>query len=352
MRAMLTKSDLRVVAASCVHRRFRAKPADVGHEGRGEQQKRGGGEAEDSGGATHGSSRRASAATCTTQIALRRGRAGRSRTEPWPDHHGPDEQVAHEPRAPAPMPRLAADIGSARQHQDEQGVDLHVEPRAEAGARRETACEPAVHAVEEQREDGDRKGSDREGQRIGGKEHDEEAGEKRPKERHPVRRSECLERVGRPDARDDDCGATTYRPVARKAEGRTPVPRSTGRCRARSRRFASGTIASRRPGNAPRRRSRRWNEAGRLCHRGKLWFAYSSTQGTSRKRDLALAQGHCVMWEASMTYGTTARLLHWIVAVFVISMFTAGLVMTEKVDRAVQTRFSSSTSPAASSSSR
>lgn len=37
-----------------------------------------------------------------------------------------------------------------------------------------------------------------------------------------------------------------------------------------------------------------------------------------------------------MTYGTTARMLHWIVAVLVIAMFTAGLIMTEKVDRAVQ----------------
>ena len=39
---------------------------------------------------------------------------------------------------------------------------------------------------------------------------------------------------------------------------------------------------------------------------------------------------------APMTYGTVARLLHWLIAVLVILMIAAGLVMTEKIDRSIQ----------------
>lgn len=37
-----------------------------------------------------------------------------------------------------------------------------------------------------------------------------------------------------------------------------------------------------------------------------------------------------------MTFGTTARLLHWIMAVLVIAMFVAGNVMTMGIDRPLQ----------------
>lgn len=37
-----------------------------------------------------------------------------------------------------------------------------------------------------------------------------------------------------------------------------------------------------------------------------------------------------------MTYNTTARILHWLIAALVIPMIAAGLVMTQEIDRSIQ----------------
>ncbi|MCV0394787.1 MAG: cytochrome b [Rhizobiaceae bacterium] len=39
-----------------------------------------------------------------------------------------------------------------------------------------------------------------------------------------------------------------------------------------------------------------------------------------------------------MTFGTTARLLHWIMAVLVLAMIAAGLIMTQEIERPLQDR--------------
>ena len=106
------------------------------------------------------------------------------------------EGVAQQPGQHDPGAGLLVSPREDGQHEDQQRIDLHVEPRAEVARNPVAAREPPVDTIQRRREQARRRGAagDHREARLADQARDE-CNEHRPPGRDLVRRPEVLERM-------------------------------------------------------------------------------------------------------------------------------------------------------------
>ena len=142
--------------------------------------------------------RRARARRAATRSARRRrlGGAGSAGSAAPSQRQGParrDEQIAQQPRGEDPRAGFAVLPDERREHEDQQRIGLHVEPRAEGARLVAAARERAVDAVEGDggRAEADERPAERR-RRRGAEQRGEQHGQRGPHERHRVGGAERL----------------------------------------------------------------------------------------------------------------------------------------------------------------
>lgn len=123
--------------------------------------------------------------------------------QPRPGPHRGDEGIAHHADRQDPGPRLAHRQQMHAQDQDQEGVELHVEARAEVALAMPAPRHPAVDTVEQQRDRGER--GDRQRVIAHPRRRRERTGKQgdqhRARQRHQVGRPQAAPRFG-PDVQD------------------------------------------------------------------------------------------------------------------------------------------------------